>query len=1286
LGTKDIIYHRNQPSCSFRPTIINFVKINRYFIENMTYIRNIFTGNKLVFGAWALVLMLSLGFFFTENVRADNATPTSPAVTVAEEGIAPEVVLVEEVAPEVTIEALPILTPQLSTDKEDYAAYEKVTIWGKFFGSVKSLFLKITGGFPDGSESVTHVSDTITTNEEGDFAYEYQLDGVYRPDYLVEAFSALSGALLSQVTFTDAPTSLKLDQCKNGGVSSPVNCDFEGSNTGWGSGNANANNAHLREGLSQAYRLIGKNVPSGNGQTIVYSFDYTKGGKVAQDFPTHYNNMDTTAVTPTVGTSFSGIPNSSQVFPSLTIGTIPASVLATPTMTKSINAQNAFYVANPALSSLSMWGGTITGISYSFDGTAANVVSGDTKVRVHITFDKATPGDLLVSMGGHISHRNDYLPSPETAIFISGSPYHHTAVSASFTNVGNQDMQLAALAIIVQPTITIHKVCNGGSGPTFGFGITGTTPSSPSTTCGNNTGAINVTAGTYSVTENSPLLPGWTLTDTTCTKNGNSSSNSNVSLAGGDALVCTFTNTFTPDGTITLIKNVINNNGGTAGVNDFGLTTGGVSVTSGQALVVPANTPKAINEAGLAGYAFVDITGAGCPANLGGTVSVSAGQNITCTITNDDIAPSLTLNKIVVNDNGGTALESSWTLTADGGTAGTLSGPGAAGSADVVSGATFKAGTYALSESTGPTGYTPSSWSCTGTGNQVGSNITLALGQSAVCTITNDDIAPSLTLNKIVVNDNGGTALESAWTLTANGGTAGTLSGPGAAGSTDVQSGATFKAGTYALSESAGPSGYTASAWTCTNSVTVNGSNQITLGLGQTTVCSITNTAVAPTLKLVKTVTNDNGGNKNPVDWTLTATGTNGFSDAGNSTTFHTVNAGVGYVLSESVVAGYTAGAWSCPGGTLVGSTITLSLGQNITCTINNDDNAPSLTLNKITNYSYGGTAPESSWTLTADGGAAGTLSGPGAAGSADVVSGTTFQAGTYALSESAAPFGYTNGASYSCVKNGGGAVLGNSITLAVGDTAICSITNTDIAPRLTIIKNVINDDGNVAVADDFTMLVSGVSVSTASFQGSEVGDTITLSAGVYSVDEGDHAGYIKTLSADCSGTIGVGETKTCTITNNDIPSPTRTQGFWQTHTNYASTTFVGGGSLQIGNHTINTPPKLFSGFYSSIPKTSTGAKRTALDQARMQMLQQWLAAKLNCAAFGCSAGTQTLLTEAATAWTSGPVSLIKSFASQLDAYNNSNDALPISGQGKATPKNSQSAASSASTFWDALP
>jgi LPXTG-site transpeptidase (sortase) family protein len=67
-----------------------------------------------------------------------------------------------------------------------------------------------------------------------------------------------------------------------------------------------------------------------------------------------------------------------------------------------------------------------------------------------------------------------------------------------------------------------------------------------------------------------------------------------------------------------------------------------------------------------------------------------------------------------------------------------------------VSDGTFDAGTYDLTE-TGPSGYSASAWVCAG-GTQVdGDTITLALGETATCTITNDDdpvvIVPNVNSN-----------------------------------------------------------------------------------------------------------------------------------------------------------------------------------------------------------------------------------------------------------------------------------------------------------------------------------------------------------------------------------------------------------------------------------------------------------------------------------------------------------------------------------------------------------
>ncbi len=88
----------------------------------------------------------------------------------------------------------------------------------------------------------------------------------------------------------------------------------------------------------------------------------------------------------------------------------------------------------------------------------------------------------------------------------------------------------------------------------------------------------------------------------------------------------------------------------------------------------------------------------------------------------------------------------------------------------------------------------------------------------------------------------------------------------------------------------------------------------------------------------------------------------------------------------------------------------------------------------------------------------------------------------------------------------------------------------------LTIIKNVINDNlVGTATSTDFTFTIAGTNPSQGSVQGSSTGITITLDPGTYSVTENDSLGYNVSYSTECSGTMGAGESKTCTVTNDDF-------------------------------------------------------------------------------------------------------------------------------------------------------
>ncbi|MDH3297544.1 MAG: hypothetical protein OEM96_04610, partial [Gemmatimonadota bacterium] len=208
--------------------------------------------------------------------------------------------------------------------------------------------------------------------------------------------------------------------------------------------------------------------------------------------------------------------------------------------------------------------------------------------------------------------------------------------------------------------------------------------------------------------------------------------------------------------------------------------------------------------------------GGDCAAN--GSVTLALGENKTCTITNDDDPAFLTLNKIVVNDHGGTAEANDFQAKIDGGNVpwGVAQSVGA--------------GSFTASE-TVVANYTAGVWTgdCAADGS-----VTLALGDDKTCTITNDDDPAHLTLVKVVVNDDGGGAVPTDWTLFAAGPTP--ISGAGGADS-DVS------AGTYTLSESAGPPFYTAGNWACVGGTQVG--NQVTLGIGESATCTIINDDVA---------------------------------------------------------------------------------------------------------------------------------------------------------------------------------------------------------------------------------------------------------------------------------------------------------------------------------------------------------------------------------------------------------------------------------------------------------
>src|SRR5439155_627509 len=145
--------------------------------------------------------------------------------------------------------------------------------------------------------------------------------------------------------------------------------------------------------------------------------------------------------------------------------------------------------------------------------------------------------------------------------------------------------------------------------------------------------------------------------------------------------------------------------------------------------------------------------------------------------------------------------------------------------------------------------------------------------------------------------------------------------------------------------------------------------------------------------------------------------------------------------------------------------------------------------------------------------------------GAGGVSSVGTFLPGSYVLSETG-PSGYT-ASLYSCMTNGGPAVLANAITLAPGDTATCTITNDDQAASLTIVKRIVNDNGGTKVVGDFGVttsagaLVFGAGVADGANTLKYTATTLTgLSAGSRTLVESAVTGYTAGTWS-CVGTTG---------------------------------------------------------------------------------------------------------------------------------------------------------------------
>jgi Tfp pilus assembly protein PilV len=498
-----------------------------------------------------------------------------------------------------------------------------------------------------------------------------------------------------------------------------------------------------------------------------------------------------------------------------------------------------------------------------------------------------------------------------------------------------------------------------------------------------------VNSGTYTVAETPD--PNYTRTFS-----GDCDASGAITLIPGYNKICTITNeerlTY-----VTVNKTVINHGGTKTAANFAPYKVDAATVTLGAATATGSGT-HIISETTDPNY--TQTFGGDCDAS--GAITLAAGDNKTCTITNEEKLTHVTVNKIVIN-HGGAKTAANFA-------------PYKVGTTTVTPGTQtlINHGTYAVTETADPNYTQTFSGDCDASGS-----ITLAPGDDKVCTITNEEKLTYVTVNKTVINHGGAkTAANFA---------------PYKVGAATVTLGAQtlINQGTYTVSETTDPN------YTQTFGGDCNASGSITLAPGDNKVCTITNEEKPAHITVNKVVTN-HGGTKTVANFAPYKVGTTTVT-SGVSTV---INSGT-YTVSETADPNYIqtfSGACNASGS------ITLAPGDNKTCTITNEEKVARLTVNK-TVINHGAAKVPADFAPYTLGETTLTLGVP-----------TIVNTGTQTVLE-AGDAGYTQTFSGDCNAAG-------TITLAPGDNKVCNITNEEKLSYITINKTVVNHGGSKNPAD----------------------------------------------------------------------------------------------------------------------------------------------------------------------------------------------------------------------------
>ena len=809
-----------------------------------------------------------------------------------------------------------------------------------------------------------------------------------------------------------------------------------------------------------------------------------------------------------------------------------------------------------------------------------------------------------------------------------------------------------------KPTLTVNKVC----APTtdagkFNLRIDGANAGTGAdASCGGTTGAVVSTVGAHTVSETAGT--GTNLSNYNSLIGGDCAADGSVSLAAGQNKVCTITNTRKPTLTVNKVcvptsdtgkfnLRIDGSNAGTGADASCGGTTGAVEVTIG------AHTVSETAGTGTNLGDYASLIGGDCAAD--GTVSLAAGQNKVCTITNTKKA-TLTVNKVCVP----TSDTGKFNLRIDGANAGTGADASCGGTTGAV---TVTATSHTVSETAG-TGTSLTAYSSLIGGDcAADGTVTLSPGQNKVCTITNSRL-PTFQVKKVCdpTTDAGrfdlrikGSAASTnvacggqtnAVIVAIGDGSASNFVGEQGNGSTNLSSFST----TLSCTKNGNLiSGYPTGVLTPDGSGIIQQALGTTLAAGDVGVCTFTNTR-KPTLTVNKVCapTTDAGKFNLRIDGANAGTGAD--ASCGGTTGAQVVTIGA-HTVSETAGTGTDLNNYT----TLIGGdcaadgSVSVAAGQNKVCTITNT-RKPTLRVNKV----CAPTTDPGKFNLRIDGANAGTGADASCGGTTGVVLSSV---GAHTVSETGGTntdlTNYVSAITGDCASNG-------SITLAAGQNAVCTITNSRKA--VLIVDKVVTGGGTqqfeftqTGISNFFLADATAPKKTTGLTPGNITVCELALAVAwnaTATLQNGNGAPADVPLTID--GTTGdacriipvaYGDSLTFVVTNTPPPGGgTRTIGYWKNHASCATSNggqyqrsidrgepeanldfYLGGAGVQsiypIGDITSLTCTEAVNLLSKN---AKTGAKRAG--DPIYNMVAQLLGAKLNVAA---SAGTCATLNTA---------------------------------------------------------